>query len=359
MAGAPQRWASVDALRGLAVAAMLLVNNPGDWAHVWAPLRHAPWHGFTPTDFVFPLFLFIVGVSLTLAFEPALARGSAPASLRAALLARALRIVLLGLVLHALAWWLLDTRAFRPLGVLQRIGLCVAAAGLLVLHARPPVQWAVLGALLLGWGTLLLAGGMNKGGNIADHVDSLLLGRFAYEYDAVSGRAHDPEGVMSTLGAIATTVLGLRAGAWLRRARLGALWLAGGACAAAGWVASSLMPLMMPLNKALWTPSFVLFTGGLAMLALAAAHAGMDRRGFPALFRRFGVHALAVYAFAWLLSCLLGAWPAAQAASAQAQAALAPLTGPQGASFAYALLFTALGWLVARMLDALGWRLRL
>ena len=89
--GGGKRWASVDALRGLAVAAMLLVNNPGDWAHVWAPLRHAEWHGFTPTDVVFPLFLFIVGVSLALGIEPAQERGASTSALRSALLWRALR----------------------------------------------------------------------------------------------------------------------------------------------------------------------------------------------------------------------------------------------------------------------------
>lgn len=348
------RWASVDALRGLAVAAMLLVNNPGDWAHVWAPLRHAEWHGFTPTDFVFPLFLFVVGVSLTLGLEPALERGAAAVPLPRALLARALRIVLLGLALHAVAWWLLDTRAFRPMGVLQRIGLCMAAAGLLALHARPRTQWAAIVALLLG-GWALFAGGVDKHANLADRVDSLLLGRFAYQFDAVSGRAHDPEGLLSTLGALVTTLLGLRAGAWLRRNRLGTLWLAGAACTALGWIGS----LVLPLNKALWTPTFAVFTGGLAMLVLAAAHEAIDRRGAPALGRRFGVHALAVYAGAWLMSCLLGAWPAAKAATRQLLDTLTPLVGAEAASFAYALLFTTLWWFVARALDARGWRLRL
>jgi predicted acyltransferase len=202
---------------------------------------------------------------------------------------------------------------------------------------------------------VLLAGDLGKGGNTADRVDGWLLGRFAYEYDAASGRAHDPEGVMSTLGAIATTLLGLRAGAWLRRGRLNALWLAGFAFGACGWLVS----ILQPLNKALWTPSFVLFTGGLAMLALAAAHVAIDSGRFPALFRRFGVHALAVYALAWVLTCLIGAWPAAQAVAVQAQVALAPLVGLEGASVAYALLFTALCWLVVRLLDAFGWRLRL
>lgn len=348
------RWASVDALRGLAVAAMLLVNNPGDWAHVWAPLRHAEWHGFTPTDFVFPLFLFIVGVSLALAIEPALERGTAVPALRGALLWRALRIVLLGLALHAVAHWLLDTRAFRPMGVLQRIGLCVAAAGLLALHARPRAQWFAIVALLLGW-SALLAGDMTKAGNLAGRVDTLLLGPLAYEFDAASGRGHDPEGLLSALGAITTTLFGLRAGAWLRRNRHTTLWLAGLDCVALGWVAS----FVMPINKQLWTPSFVLFSGGLAMLALAACHAAMDRRGAPAIGRSLGVNALAVYAGAWLMSCALAAWPAARTMTRQALDTLAPLLGADGASFVYAALFTALWWLVARALDARGLRLKL
>jgi predicted acyltransferase len=348
------RWASVDALRGIAVAAMLLVNNPGDWAHVWAPLRHASWHGFTPTDFVFPLFLFIVGVSLALALGPALDRGAPVAPLQRALLTRALRIVLVGLVLHAVAHWLLDTRAFRPMGVLQRIGLCVGFVGLLALHARPRTQWGVVVALLLG-GWALFANGLDKHANLADRIDALLLGRHAYQFDAASGRAHDPEGVLSTLGALATTLLGLRAGAWLRTGPRRALGIVGGAGTALGLLWS----LWLPLNKALWTPSFALFTAGLGALALAACHEAIDRRGLPAVGRTMGVHALTVYAGAWLMGCVLGAWPAAQAATRQMLGALAPVVGPEAASFAYALLFTAFWWLVARAIDSRGWRLRL
>jgi predicted acyltransferase len=344
----------VDALRGLTVAAMLLVNNPGDWSHVAAPLAHAAWHGLTPADLVFPLFLFIAGVSLTLHLEPALQRGQAPAVLRSALLWRAARIVLLGLALHALAHVSMDTRAFRVLGVLQRIGLCVAAAGLLVLYTSARRQWIVFGALLLGYAAMLALGGtLDKEGNLAARIDTLVLGRFAYEFDAATGLAHEPEGLLSTLPAIATTLLGVRSGAWLRRGQHLRLWQAAAVCGALGTTWS----LLLPLNKQLWTPPYVLVTGALALLALALAHQAIDRWGGPALGRSLGLNAIAVYAGAWAMTCLL-ALPALSALQAQGVAALARHTGAHAASLAFALAFTTLWWLVARVLQRLGWRLR-
>lgn len=348
------RWASVDVLRGLAVAAMLLVNNPGDWDHVWAPLRHASWHGFTPTDFVFPLFLFIVGVSLTLALEPALERGAARAPLQRAMLVRALRIVLLGLALHALAWWWLDKPHFRPFGVLQRIGLCVALAAPLALHTRARTQWLLIAVLLLAWWALL-GGDLAKGSNLADRLDTALLGPLLYQFDAATGVGHDPEGLASTLGALASTLLGLRAGAWLRRGQRARLALGAVMLLALGLAWSR----VLPLNKALWTSSYVLVCGGLAMALLLAAHEAIDRRAWPALGRSLGLNALAVYAGGWIMEVALAASPAAQAATRAGLAALTPLLGPNAASFAYALLFTLLWCLLARFMQARGWRIRL
>ena len=140
MSAAPVRFASVDALRGLTVAAMLLVNTPGDWSHVYAPLLHAEWHGVTPTDLVFPFFLFIVGVSVSLGIVPRAEAGVARDVLVRALLWRAAKIVALGLALHLLAYLMLDRPHFRPWGVLQRIGLCFAAAGLIARAQGKPVQ---------------------------------------------------------------------------------------------------------------------------------------------------------------------------------------------------------------------------
>src|SRR6187200_3463656 len=129
----PARLLSLDFFRGATVAAMILVNNPGDWGNIYAPLEHAEWNGCTPTDLIFPFFLFIVGVSIALGLGTRVDAGDEAGALHRSVWTRALRIIVLGLVLHALAHWLIGTRSFRPFGVLQRIGLCFGAAGLLAI----------------------------------------------------------------------------------------------------------------------------------------------------------------------------------------------------------------------------------
>ncbi|WP_213086230.1 acyltransferase family protein [Roseateles sp. DAIF2] len=345
-----QRLASVDALRGLSVAAMLLVNNPGDWGHVYAPLLHAAWHGFTPTDLIFPLFLFIVGVSLALSLGAKVEADAPRAPLARAVLERALRILLLGLALHLFAWWALGKPEFRLFGVLQRIGLCFALAGLVLLYCRARTQWLLLAGLLILHAALLLGGGgLDKAGSLQARIDTALLGRFAYEWD---GRlAFDPEGVLSTLGALASCLLGLRAGDWLRRRQLMPLLRLG----LAALVVAYLLTPWLPLNKQLWTGSFVLWTGGWACLALVGFHLLVDRRGWPALGRGFGVNAITAYAGAWVMSVALAAlgWQ-----TAIYQGWLLPSVGaalgPEAASLAFALLFVLVWAGVARLLDKRG-----
>lgn len=349
---APRRLASVDALRGLCVAAMLLVNNPGDWGHVYAPLEHAAWHGWTPTDLIFPFFLFIVGVSLSLAMGAKIAAGQGSA-LRGVVLRRGLRILLLGLALHALAWWLMDKPALRVMGVLQRIGLCFGAAGLIAIQWRARGQWTWIVALLLGYGALLLFGGtFAKAGNIASHLDAWLLGPHGYEWDAASGLGHDPEGVVSTLGALATTLLGWRCGEALRVGALRRLAVLGLALALLGWGLNAVG--WMPINKNLWTPSFVLWTAGLAALALLTVHRLVDGRGWPALGRSFGVNAIAAYAGAWMCTVLLEAFGWMAPLYRHGFGWLEPLLGPDGRSLAFALMFVAVWWGIVRLLDRRG-----
>jgi predicted acyltransferase len=347
-----ERLASVDSLRGLTVAAMLFVNNPADWKHVVAPFRHAEWHGCTPTDLIFPLFLFIVGVSISLSAGPRLEAGVAPSTLHKGIWLRALRLFALGVALNVVAFLLLDLPALRIMAVLQRIAICYAIVALVALHASARAQWLLAGALLLGWWAILAVGGSyEEGSNIASAVDSRILGRHAFEFDAATGRAHDPEGLLSTLGALATTLLGVRAGDWLRRGAVRQIVIAGVAAVllAAAW------SLLLPFNKNLWTSSFSLFTAGAGFLLTAMFHVLVDRRGWPPPGRSFGVNAIAMFAGSMMVAYVLIGLGLLRPLYQDGLAGwLSPLAGPYVASHAYALLFLLVFWLIARRLDARG-----
>ena len=348
-----QRLASVDALRGLAVAAMLLVNNPGDWGHVYAPLLHAAWHGFTPTDLVFPFFLFIVGVSAALSLAPRVQQGAATGPLQAAVVWRGLRITGLGLLLSALAWWLLHRPEFRIMGVLQRIGLCFIVVGIVAVHSRQKLQWWLLIVLLLGYGALLQFGGgsLEKSGSLEQRIDTAVLGRFAYEWNPVTGIGFDPEGLLSTLGALATTVFGLLCGGLLRREQTRAVLLTGVAAMLVGWWWSA----WLPWNKQLWTPSFVLWTGGIAATALAAAHLGMDQLRLPPWGQAFGRNAIAAYAGAWVCTVGLAATGWMAPLYATVFGSIGARLGPYAQSLSFALAFVAVWAVIVWALDRRGW----
>lgn len=343
-----RRLRSLDAMRGCTVAAMLLVNDPGDWGHVYWPLDHAAWNGCTPTDLIFPFFLFVVGVSVALAMLPRLERGDTTANLTRAAMWRAVRIVLLGLAINALAAWLLPGRDMRIPGVLQRIGVCFAAVALFALFTRPRTQWIVIMLLLLGyWGLLELGGSLAPWINIVSRTDSALLGNYVWSIDPVSGRGHDPEGLLSTLPALATTLLGLRAGCWLRRERLKALLVGGVVLLALG----ALWSPWLPFNKNLWTPSFVLWTAGWATLALLAFHWLVEKRDWPPLGRRFGVNAIAAYAGSEIMQIVL---PGLGQASWYRGLFADPMTSRFGAyvpSLAFAVVFVAFWWVVVYVMD--------
>jgi len=346
---------SVDALRGLTVAAMLVVNDAGDWGHVFPWIEHADWNGCTLADFIYPFFMLIVGVSLNLALGSKRAVSVELAPLSRAVLLRAARIVLLGLALHFIASLLLHGRAFRLLGVLQRTGICFAAAGMIALYLpKARTQWTIFAAILLGyWALLASSGALLPDVNLADRIDTALLGHLAYQYDPASGRAHDPEGILGTLPALATVLLGMRAGAWLQAAQVRRLALAGviAVATAAGW------SVLLPLNKQLWTSSFVLWTGGFGMLALALAHQLIDVCGWPPLGRAMGVNAIAAYAGSWLATCVLEGYgimpPLYREVFAQH---LTPLFGAEIASLTFALAFTAVFWLLMALFYRRGWR---
>lgn len=348
-----QRFSSIDALRGLTVAAMLLVNGAGDWDHVYAFLEHASWHGATPADFIFPFFLVIVGVSLSLALTPKL--GQAPALLLRQVGWRGVKIFALGVALHVLADLLIPGREFRLLGVLQRIGVGFVVVGsLFVLVRRASVLYGFFVAILLGyWGLLLWGGSFDPHVNIVDRFDTRWLGSLAYHYDAVTGLAQEPEGLLSSIPAWASVMMGLQAASCLRRHERAKLVGLGVLAMALGAVWS----LVLPMNKQLWTPSFVLWTGGFAYLLIALAHELIDRRGVPPVGVSFGVNAIFAYAGSWVLTCILTATGSLDRLYVGAFSAwLTPLWGPYMSSMAFALattlLFGGLVWGLRRV----GWR---
>ncbi len=349
MNATPRRWASVDALRGCTVAAMLLVNDPGDWSHVYAPFEHSEWNGCTPTDLIFPCFLFVVGVSIALGVSPRVEQGGDRGGLLRAALWRALRVVALGVAINVVAWWLLPGAHLRWPGVLQRIGLCFAGTAAFAIFARPKVWLAAAFALLADYWALLLAGGsLEPWSNIASRIDTAIFGSHVYLIDATTGRGHDPEGLLATLPSLATSLLGLHAGQFLRRGKLAELLLGGLGALAIGFAWSH----WLPFNKNLWTPSFALFCAGLTALALLAAHVLVDRCGLPAFGRRFGVNAIAAYAGSELMQIVLPALGWQQPIYDHAFAAwLTPSAGPYVASLAYAVAFVLLWWFVVYLMD--------
>lgn len=352
-----KRLASLDALRGCTVAAMLLVNDPGDWSHVYAPLDHAAWNGCTPTDLIFPTFLFVVGVSVALGLLPRLEQGALRGPLMRAALWRALRIVALGVAINGLAWLLMPGAHLRFPGVLQRIGVCFAAVALLAIYTRPRTQWVVIALLLVGYATLLWWGGsLAPWVNVTSRMDSAVFGRFVYLIDPASGRGHDPEGLLGTLPSLATALLGLRAGCWLRQGRTRTLLIAGVGALLLG----ALWALWQPLNKNLWTPSFVLWCAGWSTLALVLFHVLIDRYGWPPLGRRFGINAIAAYAGSELMQIVLPAlgWQEPLYRHLFADP-LTPLVGAYVASLAWALAFVGMWWLIVYAMDRRRWYLKL
>jgi predicted acyltransferase len=319
----PARMVSLDVFRGATIAAMILVNDPGSWGHIYSPLEHAEWNGWTPTDLIFPFFLFIVGVSLTLSFASRIARGITRRALAIHVLRRSALIFAIGLFLNGFPNF--DLSSIRIMGVLQRIALCYLVAGLLylgtftkeVVAGRPDrvranlrVMAAVAIALLIGYWALMTfvpvpgygAGHLGKDDNLGAYVDRTLMRGHLWSESVT----WDPEGFLSTLPAIASLLIGILAGEWLRSDREAGRKALG--LAAAGLVllaAGRLLHPYFPINKNLWTSSFVLFTGGFAMLALAACYWIVDGRAWRAWaapFLVFGMNAILAYALAALVS---------------------------------------------------------
>ena len=349
------RLQSVDALRGLTVAAMLLVNNAGDWGHVYTWLEHASWHGCTPADIIFPFFLIIVGVSLFLAMDDKLQNGANQAKMMRTVLWRGCRILALGLALHFVAYLLIEGREFRLMGILQRIAICYVAAGFLMIYVcNAKWQWILIGAILLGyWALLLLGGSYDKHLNMVDQIDTRFLRFLAYSFDPTTQLAQEPEGLLSTIPAVASVLIGVRLGACLRNGNLKAIMLFAAFALLVAWCWS----FALPFNKQLWTSSFALWTAGLAALGIAVANYAIDVRGLPAIGSSFGVNAIAAYAGSWFVACIMIAlgWDKSIYQNVFVQL-FSTITSPEFISFLYALTFTLLFGVLMWGLKRIGWR---
>lgn len=369
----PSRLASLDAFRGLAVAGMILVNNPGSWSHVYGPLRHAAWHGATPTDLVFPFFLFAVGVSLSFSFAARTARGDSRHDLWTHVARRALIIYGLGLFMAAYPGF--DLTTVRLVGVLARIAIVYLLVGTLVLFVARRAVFAVMAALLLVYWALMAwvpvpgfgAGDLSPEGNLAAHLDRLILGVHMW---SGGGGVYDPEGLLSTLPAVATTLSGLFAGDFLRARRDAGdggpgvalrLALAGAVLVPVGLV----WDLWFPVNKPLWTSSYVLYTSGWALMVLASLYWLIDVRGWRAWAKPlvvYGMNAITVFVASGLLAITLVRWrvPAGPDGATTSlynriyEVGFASWAGPLNGSLAFAAATVLLWFAVLRLMYARG-----
>ena len=379
-----ERLLALDTFRGATVAAMLLVNNPGSWGAIYAPLQHAPWHGWTPTDLIFPFFLFIVGITTHLSLGARRARGAGDRELVRKIVWRGAAIFLLGLLLSAfpLFNWrpiagnpdpsFLDRVAdqfanLRIMGVLQRIALAYVLGALLTLRTTLRAQIAIVATLLLGyWALMTLVPVPDSGirgaqllgsrdGNLAAWVDRLVLGPRHLWVGA--DRRWDPEGLLSTLPAVGTVILGVLAGRWIGATRpllerIRGLLAAGGIAIVAGL----LWGLVFPINKSLWTSSYVVFTAGMAAVAIALCLWVIDERrvtGWTKPFVAFGVNPMIAFLLsgmvARLIYSILKVSSGGETMSLQRwihETFYASWLAPKNASLLFALTFVACFWVV-------------
>ena len=383
MAARPERLVSLDVFRGMTVAGMLLVNNPGSWSAIYPPLEHAAWHGWTPTDLIFPFFLFIVGITTELSLEARRARGDDERAILRQILRRGALIFLFGFLLSGFPFFtwppalpeasLLERVVdrvghWRVLGVLQRIGLAYLFGALLTWRTTLKQQFGIVAVLLLGyWALMTLVPVPDTGiaGRfVLDHPDQLLsawLDRtlLGTNHLWVGGKTWDPEALLSTVPAIGTMMLGTFAGRWIAQRerslpdRLAGLFAVGAMTMMLGLV----WHWVFPINKSIWSSSYVLFTAGMGAVSLATCMWIIDvmqvrRWTFP--FVVYGTNPMLAFLGSGLMARLISSiwtWETASGTRISAQgfvfntiyASWLPL---REASFAYAISFVALWFLI-------------
>jgi len=403
------RLKSLDVFRGIAIASMILVNNPGSWEQVYPPLEHAEWHGCTPTDLVFPFFLFIVGCAMSFSlskYTQTAKKSGAPKSqlleteaqknadkkpascflLPASniywrIARRAAILFILGLLLNtsSIALDVLLNSApvenfgkIRIMGVLQRIGLAYFISAIAILNLSPRNQKLLAVAVLLGyWGALTVfavggytAGELTPEGNLGGYVDRLILG----SQHLYKGGPFDPEGLLSTLPAVVTVLTGYFTGEWLRvqpiktRTSLNlAIW--GFRCVVIG----RLWGFLFPLNKQLWTSSYVVFTAGWALLLLAACYETIEVRGWKwgRPFEIMGVNAIFLFVASGIVARILLKTHIGTGANTPTTYTwiyenwFLPWAGPLNGSLAFSVTTVLFWWLILYGMYRRGWAIKI
>lgn len=330
-----ERLISLDVFRGMTIAGMLLVNNPGTWSAIYAPLGHAKWHGWTPTDLIFPFFLFIVGITTHISLSARQARGDDRGAIVRQIVKRGAIIFLLGFLMSWFPFYQYGAKVpgyedptfmdrflyrlehVRIMGVLGRIGVVYIFSALLTLRTSLKQQVIIVAGLLYGYwlvmtltplpaygGTLGFFTLHDQANTVAAFVDRAVLGKHIW-----GGGTFDPEGILSTIPAIATAILGVMAGRWInsQRAlieRIAGLFAAG----SFGMVLGLVWNWVFPINKSIWTSSYVLFTAGMACVVLATCMWIIDHlnvRGWTKPFVIYGMNPIVAFVGSGVLARII------------------------------------------------------
>ena len=403
------RLKSLDVFRGIAIASMILVNNPGSWKQVYPPLEHAEWHGCTPTDLVFPFFLFIVGCAMSFSLSKYTQTAKKSSAAKSQLLEkeeqkntdkkpascfllpasniywriarRAAILFILGLLLNTSSIALdvllnsgpvANFGKLRIMGVLQRIGLAYFISAIAILNLSPRNQKLLAVVVLLGyWGALTVfavggytAGELTPEGNLGGYVDRLILG----SQHLYKGGPFDPEGLLSTLPASVTVLIGYFTGEWLRvqpiktRTSIN-LAVCGFRCVVIG----RLWGFSFPINKQLWTSSYVVFTAGWALLLLAACYETIEVRNWKwgRFFEIMGLNAIFLFVASGILARILLKTHIGTGANAPKTYTwiyenwFVPWAGPLNGSLAFAMTAVLFWWLIMYGMYRRGWAIKI
>ncbi|WP_066381455.1 MULTISPECIES: acyltransferase family protein [unclassified Anabaena] len=373
------RLTSLDVFRGITIAGMILVNMAGVANDVYLPLTHADWHGCTPTDLVFPFFLFIVGVAMTFSLSKYTEDNKPTSAVYGRILRRAAILFILGLFLNGF-WnqgvWTFDLSSIRIMGVLQRISLSYLLASVIVLKLPRKGQWILAAVLLIGYWLAMMyipvpdygAGVLSREGNFGAYIDRLIIPKaHLYKGDGFNFMG-DPEGLFSTIPAIVSVLAGYFTGDWIRkqpvqtRTSIG-LALFGVGCLIIGWAWGG----VFPINKKLWTSSYVVLTSGWALLLLAACYELIEVRlirrwGKP--FEIMGLNAIALFVLSVLLIKILARTKIGTGETAIStynwiyQNIFASWAGTYNGSLLFALATVIFWWLVALLMYRQRWFLK-